>query len=74
MQAMFHMFSAITGHTQSRKISQKTEDGYVELRPQEKINDSMETAKRHLNLYRELAETISETGYDPLTPMEKKCD
>lgn len=58
MQAMFHMFSAITGHTQSRKISQKTEDGYVELRPQEKINDAMETAKQHINLYRELAESI----------------
>jgi hypothetical protein len=59
MQAMFYMFSAITGHTQSRNLFHG--DGKP-FRMQEKINDSMDIAQRHINLYRELAESLDSSS------------
>ncbi len=50
--------SASTGHAKSRSVFHGT--GGVELTDQEKVDDAMETALKHIHIHRELSEALLE--------------
>ena len=56
LQALWWIASATTGHCQSKIICHGFGD--KEFTPQEKTNDAMETAQRHIHSYREFNDIL----------------